>query len=174
MRLESDWDVHAFDAGVVANIVRYTDQSRANYQDWNTYANGRLDITDDLAASAGVEFAKQHEDRGSPDSAAPDQDNIEFYRFARRAALDYKGAPIFTRVTGEWDSYDYQDNQGFNYDAAITSSTRLGCGSAPSSPLAPRSSSNPVTTGASTVALTISGSIAIRKDLMSALAQPTT
>ena len=116
VRLESDWDVHAFDAGVVANIVRYTDQSRANYQDWNTYANGRLDITDDLAASAGVEFAKQHEDRGSPDSAAPDQDNIEFYRFARRAALDYKGAPIFTRVTGEWDSYDYQDNQGFNYD----------------------------------------------------------
>jgi hypothetical protein len=116
LHLESDWDVHALGFGAAATIARYRDQSRADYQDWNIFANGRLDITDDLAASAFTEFAKLHEDRGSPDSAAANQDNIEFYRFTWQAALDYKGSPIFTRITGEWDSYNYQDNNGINYD----------------------------------------------------------
>ena len=116
VRLQSDWDVHALGVGAMANIVRYRDQSRADYQDWSTDANGRLDLTDDLSATAAAAFAKQHEDRGSPDSAAADQDNIEFYRFARGTALDYKGPSISTRLSAEWDSYDYQDNNGINYD----------------------------------------------------------
>src|SRR5438094_10238613 len=31
VRLQSDWDVHALGVGAVANIVRYRDQSRADY-----------------------------------------------------------------------------------------------------------------------------------------------
>jgi hypothetical protein len=73
--------------------------------DWDVHALG-----------IGAMANKQHEDRGSPDSAAADQDNIEFYRFARGTALDYKGPSIFTRLSAEWDSYDYQDNNGINYD----------------------------------------------------------
>lgn len=116
LHLKSDWDAHALGFGAVATIVRYRDDSRANYQDFSAYADGRLDITDDLAASAFTEFARLHEDRGEPDSATGDQDNIEFNRFTRQFALDYKGSPVFGRITGQWVNFDYQDNNGFNYD----------------------------------------------------------
>jgi hypothetical protein len=116
LHLRSDWDAHALGAGAVATIVRYRDEVNAGYEDWSAYADGRLDITDDLAASAFAEWARLHEDRGDPSTAAADQDSIEFDRFTRRLALDYRGSPIFGRVSGEWASFDYHDNNGFNYD----------------------------------------------------------
>src|SRR5687767_6542678 len=50
LHLKSDWDAHALGVGAVATIVRYRDESRADYEDWSGYADGRLDITEDLAA----------------------------------------------------------------------------------------------------------------------------
>ncbi len=117
LHLRSDWEAHALGFGAVATIVRYREESRADYEDFSAYTDGRLDISDDFAASAFVEWARLHEDRGDPDSAAADiQDNIEFNRLTRRAALDYKGAPIFGRASGQWSTFNYQDSDGFNFD----------------------------------------------------------
>ncbi len=117
LHVRSDWEAHALGFGAVASIVRHRDESRADYEDLSAYADGRLDISEDVAASAFVEWARLHEDRGDPNSAAAGiQDNIEFTRFTRRAALDYRGSPIFGFVTGQWSSFDYQDSDGFNFD----------------------------------------------------------
>ena len=116
LHLKSDWDAHALGVGAVATIVRYRDESNADYEDWSGYADGRLDIAEDLAASGFVEWARLHEDRGDPSSVTADQDSIQFDRFTRRLALDYQGSPVFGRVSGEWATLDYHDNNGFNYD----------------------------------------------------------
>ncbi len=116
LRLESDWDAHALGIGAVATIVRYRDESRADYEDFSLNAHGRADISEDFAASSFVEWARLHEDRGDPNSAAANQNTIEFDRFTRRLALDYAGSPIFGRLSGEWATFDYHDENGVNLD----------------------------------------------------------
>ena len=116
LHLKSDWDAHALGAGAVATIVRWRDESRANSEDWLGYADGRLDISEDVAATGFVEWARLHENRGDPSSVTADQDTVKFDRFSRRLALDYQGSPIFARVSGQWATFDYHDNNGFNYD----------------------------------------------------------
>lgn len=116
LHVKSDWDAHALGAGAVATIVRHEDETNADYEDWSGYADGRLDITEDLSATGFAEWARLHEDRGDPSSAGPDQDSIKYDRFTRRLALDYQGSPIFGRVSGEWATLDYHDGNSFNYD----------------------------------------------------------
>jgi len=116
VRLVSDWEAHALSAGVFGNIVRYFNHQKANFADWGGSADGRLDITDETDATGFVEYARLHEDRSDPNSAGPNQDTIQYDRFTRRLGLEFKGSPIFARVTGEWASFNYYDNNGFNYD----------------------------------------------------------
>ncbi len=116
LRVESDWDVHALGLGAVATIVRYRDESNADYEDFSANANGRLDISEDVAASSFVEWARLHEDRGDPNTVQAEGDSIEFNRFTRRLALDYQGSPVFGRVSGEWTTFNYHDNNDFNFD----------------------------------------------------------
>jgi hypothetical protein len=116
VRVDSDWDTHALGFGAVATIVRYRDETSADYEDLSLSANGRADISEDFAASGFLEWARLHEDRGDPNSAAANQDSIEFNRFIRRLALDYQGSPVFGRVSGEWATLDYHDENGVNLD----------------------------------------------------------
>ena len=88
LQLTSDWDAHALGLGAVASIVRYRNETQADYEDWSGYADGRLDISEDVSASAFGEWARLHEDRGDPSSVASDQESIEIDRFTRRLALD--------------------------------------------------------------------------------------
>jgi hypothetical protein len=116
LHLKSDWEAHALGVGAVASIVRYRNETQADYEDWSGYAEGRLEITEDVTASAFGEWARLHEDRGDPSSVASDEESIQIDRFTRRLALDYQGSPIFGRVSGEWLTYDYHDGNDFNYD----------------------------------------------------------
>ena len=116
LRLESDWDSHALNAGIAAAIGRHFQESRANYEDWLAFASGRVDITEDSSASGEIEYARQHEDRGDPDSAGRRLSTIQFDRLTRRLGLDFRGSPIFARTTAEWTSFNYHDEDGLNYD----------------------------------------------------------
>lgn len=65
--LESDWTNHSLILEGSGGIGFYADNTDENYQDYGVKADGRFDVTRDIAAYAGIAYNEGHEDRGSPD-----------------------------------------------------------------------------------------------------------
>jgi hypothetical protein len=54
--------------GADAEIGRYATYSSENYEDYGLYADGRFRLGDSLFAFGGLDYAREHEERSSPDS----------------------------------------------------------------------------------------------------------
>lgn len=68
LELNSDWNNHQLGFLIGAGIGRYLRSSDENYEDFNGAVNGRIDVRRDTQIEAGINYARGHEDRGSPDN----------------------------------------------------------------------------------------------------------
>lgn len=64
---QSDWREHALNFAAAADLTRYDTYTRENTNDWRLSAEGRYDLGIDANVYGGVRYAREHEDRESPD-----------------------------------------------------------------------------------------------------------
>ncbi len=67
LRLQSDWNNHALNFTANAEIARFDDRSREDYQDYTVGFDSRIDVRRSTNVTAGAAFGAQHELRSSPD-----------------------------------------------------------------------------------------------------------
>lgn len=66
--MRSDWSRHALGFGADATLGRYQDFTNENYDDWQAFLNGRLDLGRASSLSAEASVKRMHEDAASPDA----------------------------------------------------------------------------------------------------------
>ena len=100
IRLESDWSRHALDFHANGDFGIYNDKTSENFDDYSAGVNLRLDAFRETFITAGLDFQKKHEDRGSPDnnssSVEPTEYNeltgkVGFYRGLRKLSMKVDG-----------------------------------------------------------------------------------
>lgn len=64
----SDWDKHALNFHASADFTRYDTYDSEDTTDWRVSAEGRHDFSIDSNVYGGVRYARDHEDRESPDA----------------------------------------------------------------------------------------------------------
>lgn len=69
--LTSDWNTNYFSVYGNADIAKYTDRGREDYEDFTIGTLGRIDISRGTAINLGARYSDTHEDRGSPDATGP-------------------------------------------------------------------------------------------------------
>ncbi len=106
--LRSNWNNHALNLGARADIGRYADNGREDYEDYNLYANGVLDITRRARLSGGLSYSQLHEDRGSPDDANG-VNPTEYSLMAANAAFRQQFNRLNATVTGNFRQFDYDN-----------------------------------------------------------------
>ena len=67
LRVVSDWDRHALGARLRANIGRYAETVREDFEDWDAAVSGRLDASGNLFLRAVAAYQHGHEERGEID-----------------------------------------------------------------------------------------------------------
>ncbi len=65
--LNSDWNRHALNFNVYADIGRYSDFGTEDYEDWVASLNGRFDVKRGSSFNYKASYMQLHEDRASPD-----------------------------------------------------------------------------------------------------------
>lgn len=66
--IRSGWSRHALGFGADATLGRYQDFTNENYDDWQAFLNGRLDLGRASSLSAEASVRRLHEDAASPDA----------------------------------------------------------------------------------------------------------
>ena len=110
----SDWDRHAVGLTASAAFDRYARYHSENTEEYQTEANGRLDITEDLALSAKAGFAHLTETRGSINDPGPLFEPTRYNVYSAQTSLEYSGA-LFVRPTFDFRRLVYEDNNGIDY-----------------------------------------------------------
>ena len=106
--LQSDWERHQinFQAGLA--LTRYADQTSENTQDYRASAEGRYDISDNSNVYGGLRFAREHEDRESPD----DLNGIKPTRYNTHrgyAGVFHQVGRWSLRLAGTAQLFDFRD-----------------------------------------------------------------
>lgn len=116
VEMKSNWNNHALDFKADAEIGRYADQTRENYEDYSLALDGRLDIVRGSDVTADVSYLRRHEARGTPNDVGgrnPTQYDL------MAAGLEYRRAVgrISVKAGGDIRRYNFDNVQGL--DATI-------------------------------------------------------
>ncbi len=79
--LTSDWNQNFVQFTAGADIAKYSDNGREDYEDFNLGVNGRVDIERGMNFTWGASYTDQHEDRGAPDTNGLQNEQTRFKRF---------------------------------------------------------------------------------------------
>lgn len=116
IRVLSNWDNHALEAGFYVDIERYFEEDENDFEDYFGTLRGLYDIGESSAISLQLEGGRLHESRGDPDSPVG-IDGVNRY-WVGRAILggryDVEGADI--RAEARYAIFDYLDNGPLDND----------------------------------------------------------
>ncbi len=112
IRFNSDWDNHAlnFEAGL--EYGKYFSFSSEDYLDFLLGADGRIDVTDDIAFNANTRWVMGHEDRGDPDDPGSAFDITEYQRFSAGGSISYDAGIVQVEPGYEIVFWDYDNVNG--------------------------------------------------------------
>lgn len=91
MELKSNWSNHALDLKAGANVGTYARRSTENYGDYFASADGRFDITRNVAAFGGFKYEHLHEARDNPDTTLAAANPVEFDAYTINAGIANRG-----------------------------------------------------------------------------------
>lgn len=108
LALSSDWNRHALGANASAEIGRYADFDKENYEDFTLSANGRIDTVRDSNIYGSVEYAALHDDRGSPNDSAGLKPGKYITETGQLGYL-HKFNRVSVDVSAQLKKYDFDD-----------------------------------------------------------------
>lgn len=113
---QSQWSRHSLTLDAGAEAAFYKDNTDNNYQDFDTGAQGRLDVTRADIVTGNLRIGRGHEDRDDPEDAGEDSDLTQY--FEGNAGLGYRHNfnRVYTAVRGELRRMDYEDDGDINND----------------------------------------------------------
>lgn len=79
LALRSDWRRHALNFLAASGHGIYADNDGENYNDYLVQADGTLEVLRNTRLAALASYAKQHEERGSPNDATLQDSPVEFF-----------------------------------------------------------------------------------------------
>jgi len=107
--LNSDWNQHFFSVFANADIARYIDNSREDFEDINLGARGRIDISRGTSFNYGASYSDLHEDRGSPDNIGRAAEQTIYKTFKANAGFVRDLALVSLAVDGNYENVNYDD-----------------------------------------------------------------
>jgi hypothetical protein len=127
--LRSDWDNHAFEAGVRVVYARHVENPDENYIDVVGRLRGKIDITEDDLIDLEASHGRLHEERGSIDDVDEQEPTI-FYLTTGKLIAQHQGGAVLLRATGKVDRLDFTDNGPVDNDDRdrVESELRLRAG----------------------------------------------
>ena len=75
----SNWNRHALEVRLAADVARYADNGDSDYEDYMLYVNGRVDVRNRSALSYSMDYKDLHEDlsfRGAEQGRVPTRYNV--------------------------------------------------------------------------------------------------
>lgn len=106
VELRSDWTRHALRAGADFSSGRHQDFSSENYDDWQAFAEGRLDLGRASSVSGGTSVSSEHEDRASPDSTVGAEQS-QYQVAEANLGWAHPFGRFEARLGGEWRDYQF-------------------------------------------------------------------
>lgn len=104
--IESNWARHAFAVAGGGEFGFYAQNSDENYQDWFGAANGRLDVSRDVALYLGGGAARRHEVRGTSEDTGGSEPTV-YYEYNAFGRYDQDFDRIGLTVDAIFDRVDY-------------------------------------------------------------------
>lgn len=114
--VSSDWDNHALNVGAFGEFGRYVDNGNSNYDDWEVFADGVIDIDEESRLFGRGSWGRFHNTRDDPDTASGDFDVDEYFRSRGNVGVEAKPADLLLRLEGRFTDINYRDNESINND----------------------------------------------------------
>lgn len=114
--IASDWDNHALSVGAFGEFGRYVDNKSNDYEDWEVFADGVIDIDDDSKLFGRGSWGRFHNTRDDPDTATGAFDVDEYFRSRGSLGVESKPADLLLRAEGRITDFNYRDNESINND----------------------------------------------------------
>lgn len=109
LRIKSDWNRHSAEAFVAGEIARYRRFSSENHNNFFAGAAGSAEISRGFVAFGSVEYAKDHEERGTGESFAGFDKPVPFERITSRASVARRFNRLTVTVGSVVDVHDFED-----------------------------------------------------------------
>ena len=109
LQMQSDWNNHALNFSADAEIARFSERDRENYEDYNVAFDSRLDVRRSTNITAGAGFGAGHEPRTSPDDVAGIEPT-EFNHTSAQAAAHYRINRLSLTLSGSGNRIDFDDS----------------------------------------------------------------
>ncbi|NDF12951.1 MAG: hypothetical protein EB060_09100 [Proteobacteria bacterium] len=107
--LRSDWSRHELSFSAIGDLVRYSQNTGENFDNYTLFGGGRIDITGKSYLSMNATHQVLHEGRGEPN----DQGSLEPTKYAvdqLASEFYYSASDVFISVRGDLQTYDYEDS----------------------------------------------------------------
>ena len=108
LKIKSDWGRHALNFDASANITRYADNDKEDYEHYDFGVDGRIDATKAVTIDLGAKHGISTEERGSPDDvggiAPTDTDTTTL-----DGGIKYKANRISVELDGEFKRLNFDD-----------------------------------------------------------------
>lgn len=109
LRINSDWERHALNFWTGADIGFYARNPSENYQDFWVGTSGRYDIDNTANLFGDIQFAREHEERSSPDDVFGRNPTVYYQTDGTLGVLKRWGDWI-VRVGGTFTRLDFNDS----------------------------------------------------------------
>jgi hypothetical protein len=109
LRIKSDWNRHSFEAFAAGEFARHRRFSSEDQNNFFAGAAGSADISRGFVAFGSVEYAKDHEQRGTGESFAGFDEPVPFEQITGRASVSRRFNRLTVSAGGVVDTYDYKD-----------------------------------------------------------------
>lgn len=107
--VRSDWNNHALNLTAQADVARFREFKRLNYEDYQLNANGRLDITRSTALSGELFHRRNHESPGDPDVLFSVNEPIIYRTTGGEVGLRQTFNRVRARLSGQATYYEFDD-----------------------------------------------------------------
>jgi len=115
LTLQSDWNNHQVRFETGADVGRYWENSREDYEDYFVGASGRVDIRRSTQLNLGTQYRRAHESNEDPDDAgAAAEHPTELNLYSADVALRHDFGRFNATVAGGFDRITYEDPDARN------------------------------------------------------------
>lgn len=112
--IQSDWSSHSFALAGSANVARYDENTKENFEDFQVQASGSLDIRDNKSLKLVAGYAQRHQERNAEDDPGQAFDPIVYTARFVDGTAEYNADAVLLRFRAQTETQDYRDAQGLD------------------------------------------------------------